>query len=190
MTSSTTDQVLARAPHRHRHRFRHLVEEQQVQLHCLHIVGQHTCDLFDVFRITCRVYFARGSLQKFHCQYNFTGVPGVLRSETPYWVAFWPRLATDRGGLGRCRRSATALRRTLAHHRHRHQRLPSGISPAIHRHSGTLYRNKLSKQFLYFSQETSLSAEIMGMLTGVISVSRGGTLLTHIGSPSNTTIRI
>ena len=98
MTSSTTDQVLARAPHRHRHRLRHLVEEQQVQLHCLHVLGQHTCDLFDVFQITCRVYFARGSLQKFHCQFNFAGVPGVLRSETPYWVAFWPRLATDRGG--------------------------------------------------------------------------------------------
>ena len=134
LTSSTTDQVLARAPHRHRHRLRHLVEEQQVQLHCLHIVGQHTCDLFDVFRITRRVYFARGSLQKFHCQYNFTGVPGVLRSETPCWVAFWPRLATDRGGLGRCRRSATALRRTLAHPATATNAFPQGSPP---RYTGT-----------------------------------------------------
>ena len=172
LTSSTTDQVLARAPHRHRHRLRHLVEEQQVQLHCLHVLGQHTCDLFDVFQITCKVYFVREgvcknfiaslTLQVFQEFFDQRLLAGWRSGHD------WPLTG---GGLGRCRRSATALRRTLAHHRHRHQRLPSGISPAIHRLSGTLYQNKLSKQFLNFSQKISLSAEIMGMLTGFISLS-------------------
>ena len=55
-----------------------------------------TCSTYS--KLLVESLLRRGILQKFHCQFNFTGVPGVLRSETPCWVAFWPRLATDRGG--------------------------------------------------------------------------------------------